>query len=42
MHLLQIAGNDHSPACETEVVFLCKAHKKQVLHYILLAGVEVG
>lgn len=30
MHLLQIAGNYHSPACETEVVFLYKAHKKQV------------
>lgn len=29
-YLLQIAGSDHSPAYETEIVFLCKAHKKQV------------
>lgn len=43
MHLLQIAGNNHSPACKTEVVFLCKAPKKQVLHYkLLLGGGEVG
>lgn len=43
MHLLQIAGSNHSPACKTEVVFLCKAPKKQVLHYKLLWGAgEVG
>lgn len=30
MHLLQRAGNDPSPACEPEVVFLCTAQKRQV------------